>query len=132
MPNVAVNSQQSRVDSNRVEARSVTPAVDGRLEAAELKVQVVMNRRRCGHDSREARAQDAVVHAGEEQRRALPLAKQHLDALGRQLVADLLGEGGLGRDLEYLPEPQHKPLAAEVSEIARMLHGLRIKVDPGE
>lgn len=37
----------------------------------------------------------------------------------------------LGRDLQYLSDAHHKPLAIEIDEISRMLHALRIKVDPG-
>ena len=34
----------------------------------------------------------------------------------------------LARDLGYLTEAQHQPIATEVGEISRMLHALRIKV----
>jgi four helix bundle protein len=37
----------------------------------------------------------------------------------------------LARDLGYLTELQHKPVATEADEISRMLHALRAKVDQG-
>lgn len=69
-------------------------------------------------------AEGAKRHSAKEYGRFLNIAEGSLSEAEYFLL--------LGRDLEYLPQPQHRPLAIEVSEIARMLHGLRIKVDPSE